>query len=67
MKQKLIDFYLDFCNNYLTIDKFSESYNLSYEDCLTLVEMGKKFHEEIVERLKEIENRIKKEIETKTN
>lgn len=56
MKQKLIDFYLDFFNNYLTIAKFSESNGLGEGMTLDLLEIGRKLHEENAERLKTIKN-----------
>lgn len=53
MKQKLIDFYLDFVNNYLTIGKFAEANQLSERDCLEVLTLGQKLHE------LEVDNRFK--------
>ena len=41
MKQKLIDFYLDYVNNYLTIDKFAEDNQLSKEKTIELLDLGR--------------------------
>jgi hypothetical protein len=66
MKHKLIDFYLDFVNNYLTIGKFAEATNIPESDILVLLELGQKYNEEWLNRLKETEERIKANL-TKTN
>ena len=51
MKQKLIDFYLDWVNNYLSPSTMAEHYELSEEDCDVLIDMGRVYHEENVKRL----------------
>lgn len=43
--QKLIDDYLDYFNNYLTIAKYAEHRGLTLEQGQTLVAMGKALHE----------------------
>jgi hypothetical protein len=53
MKQKLIDFYLDFLNNYLTIGKFAEANQLTESECLELLTLGQKLHEQ------QVDNRFK--------
>lgn len=63
MKQKLIDFYLVYVNDYLTIATMAEHYNIEENECRSLIELGKKYHEEIVERLKQTEERIKELID----
>ena len=67
MKQKLIDFYLYFTNDYLTIVRYSEAHNMSKDDCLTLLNIGEKYHNEKVQRLKDIEESIKTRIANETN
>lgn len=52
MRQYLIDMYLDYINNWLTIEKFSEFYELTSEDAKKILELGKKYHEEYVAILK---------------
>jgi len=48
-KKSLIDFYLEWVNNFLTIRYMAEFYEISEEDCLYLVELGKKLHTEQLE------------------
>lgn len=45
-KKSLIDFYLDYVNNFLTIEKMAAYYDMPEEDCQYLVELGKKCHKE---------------------
>lgn len=45
MKQAIIDFYLDWVNNYITLAKIAEHYNISENDALLLISMGKKWIE----------------------
>lgn len=52
MKQKLIDFYLDYVNNFLTMAGLAEYYSINEDDALVLIDMGKKYHEEHVAQLK---------------
>lgn len=52
MKKALIEFYLDWTNNYLTHKKMCEDYGITYKEWLNLYHMGKKYHEQNVELLK---------------
>lgn len=52
MKEKLIEFYLDWVNNWLSTVKMAEHYGLTKCECQELIEMGRKYHEENIERLK---------------
>lgn len=52
MKKKLIEFYLDWVNNFLTIQRMAEHYGLTISDTMALIEMGRVYHEESVELLK---------------
>lgn len=49
MKQKLIDFYLDFINDYLTIDKFAEDNGLTRGQAVDLLDIGRRFHDQTIE------------------
>lgn len=45
LKHKLIEFYLDYLNNYFTVDRYAEVKNLSVYECSTMLAAGKKLHE----------------------
>lgn len=51
-KNSLANFYREFLNNYLTTAKMAEHYEMPEADCIYLIELGKKFHNEIAEDLK---------------
>ena len=46
IKPVLIDFYLDYSNNYLTIEKLAEDYGISGDAAMALIAQGKKYLEE---------------------
>jgi hypothetical protein len=46
MRKQLIDFFLDYVNNYLTVAGIAEAHNLEFEDANNLINMGRKYHEE---------------------
>ena len=48
MKTNLANFYIEFINNYLTVDKFASVYDMAHDDALLLLALGRKFHEERV-------------------
>ena len=48
MKEQLAAFYRQYINEFLTVEKFAAYHDMSEEDASKLVEMGRKFHEEIV-------------------
>lgn len=52
MKDILMLFYLDYVNKYLTVDYMADSYGLSYDDTIMLIEMGKKYHKDQVNKWK---------------
>lgn len=52
MKTALINFYLDWVNNYLTVARMLEDYELSEDDWRTLINLGRKYHERNVELIK---------------
>lgn len=45
MKTELIRFYLDWVNNFVSIARLAEHYNISEQDAETLITIGKKYHE----------------------
>ena len=48
MKKILADFYLDWFNNFLTFRSMASCYNITEDECRSLVDMGNKYHEERV-------------------
>jgi hypothetical protein len=44
--------FLDYFNNYLTVELFAEHNELSVTEATSLIEMGRKLHEEYVELMK---------------
>tara|TARA_Y100000296_G_scaffold9503_1_gene11050 strand:+ start:1893 stop:2066 length:174 start_codon:yes stop_codon:yes gene_type:complete len=42
---KIIEIYLDWVNNYLTLSRFAEDYGISEELAELLIEEGRKLHE----------------------
>jgi hypothetical protein len=55
LRDTLADLYLDWVNNFLTIERFSEYYGLDEEDSKELLKLAKKCHEQRVDFLKDIE------------
>jgi len=53
MKQILIDFYLDWVNNYLTVSKMADDYELTVSATVNLIEIGRKIHEQNVLDIKQ--------------
>lgn len=48
MKQKIVAFYLDWVNNFISSDRLAEHYDITSEEADFLIRMGKKYHEESV-------------------
>lgn len=46
MKEYLIKFYLEFWNDFLTAEKYAEYYGITKQECIDLLKMGKKYHNE---------------------
>ena len=44
MKQHLIDAYLDWVNNYVSISRFAEAYGFSIWQAQTLITLGRSVH-----------------------
>ena len=55
LRDYLADLYLDWVNNFLTIEKFSEYYGLDEDDAKDLLKLAKKCHEQRVDFLTDIE------------
>lgn len=58
----IIKIYLDYFNNFLTINRFAEYYDIEPDEARTLINLGRKYHE----RKCEI-NKLNKYMESKTN
>jgi len=52
MSVQVIDFYLDWFNNYLTVEKLAEHHGLDVDDAQALINMGRYMHHRHVERIK---------------
>ena len=46
MAKQLQAFYLDWVNNYLTVDKIAEHNEITVEDAELFIELGRSYHEE---------------------
>ena len=46
MSNQLKEFYLDWVNNYLTVEKMAEHNELTVEDTATLINLGRSYHQE---------------------
>jgi hypothetical protein len=55
LRDYLADLYLDWVNNFLTIEVFAEYYGLDDDDARYLLKLAKKCHEQRVDYLKDIE------------
>lgn len=49
MTQQLRKLYIDWFNNWITIDAFCEHHGIHRDDAITLIELGRKYHEAYVE------------------
>lgn len=49
MTTQLRNLYLDWFNNWLTIDAFCDHHGIHRADAITLIELGRKYHEAHVE------------------
>lgn len=56
LRQYLINLYLDYVNNWLTLDKFAEFHEITKGEAHTIIEIGKKYHEEYVTIINEGRN-----------
>ena len=55
LRDTLADLYLDWVNNFLTYEAFSEYYGLDEEDAKQLLKLAKKCHEQRLDFIKDIE------------
>ena len=51
MSVQVIDFYLDWVNNYLTVEKLAEHHGLDVDDAKALISMGRYLHHRHVETM----------------
>lgn len=53
IKITLADLFLDYFNNYLTVEKFAEHNELDVDDAKAIIELGRKYHEQRAAMAKE--------------
>ena len=53
MKTKLRGLFLDWFNNFLSVERFAEYYQLGIEDAKRVIELGRTLHEKNVAYLKQ--------------
>ena len=41
----LVELYLDWVNNFVSVGGFAEYHNISHEDAVTLIDIGEELHE----------------------
>ncbi len=51
MGVQLIDFYMDWFNNYLTVEKIAEHHGIGVDDAEALIKMGRYMHQRHVETM----------------
>ena len=51
MNKQIIEFYLDWVNNYLTVETMAEHHGLDVDDAKTLISMGRYMHHRHVETM----------------
>lgn len=44
IKKAAIEFYLDWFNNFINVDSMAYHYNMTTQQCLELINMGREFH-----------------------
>ena len=47
MKKQLIELYLDWVNNFVSLEGFASHYELTTEEANTLIDLGRKFNNEL--------------------
>lgn len=55
-KHSIIEIYLDWVNNFLSLEAFAEYYELTSEQASLLIELGKSIHEAHVKFLRSLDN-----------
>lgn len=53
---QLADLYLEWWNDWLTVERFAEYHGVSVADATTLINMGREYHNQRAERIKEVES-----------
>ena len=53
-KARLQETYLDYLNNFLTVERFSEYYEITSEQGELLIELGRSIHEDYVQQIKDL-------------
>jgi hypothetical protein len=51
LEQTLQESFLSYVNDFLTVNKFAEHYNLQLKEAYQIIEIGKRIHEDKVERI----------------
>jgi hypothetical protein len=46
LRQQIAAFYLEYLNNFLTVDRFAEYHDLSITQAQALIDLGRQFHNE---------------------
>lgn len=46
MSSQLASLFRDYLNDYLTVERFAEDHEISVNDARTLIDLGRKYHEE---------------------
>lgn len=47
MKVFLMEYYLDYVNNYLTVEKFAEDNGITKTEAKTIIRIGKKYNNQL--------------------
>ena len=47
LKQTLREYFLDYINNYITIENFAKDRGISKDDAKTIIRLGKKYHNQL--------------------
>jgi len=56
MNKQLREFYLDWVNNYLTVETMAEQHELDVAHARTLIDMGRDAHQKYVDEVKRLEH-----------
>ncbi len=51
-KKSVIAFYFEYFNDFLTVERMAEHYEMPVNDCRYLIELGIKYHNEAIEAKK---------------
>ena len=59
LKQTLINYFFEYFNDYLTVEKFAEDKGISITDAKTIIRLGKKYHNELCKLHNELSKLVK--------